>query len=295
MTAPPRSGLVLHGRLLGDWTVAELREELRQRGLLVSGRKDELVMRLEEDESGVRSRIIDAKPPPRSSSLAIPEDRIAKVESSIEPIIEHAKSIKVRDDSDYALAADFLTASVKAAIRKVDEIFDPNIKRWHEGHRAALADKKKVLEPLLEAERIVKKEMAQFHTKKLEAQREAQRQLEASMRKAVEEDAYSEAARLFEEGREEEGQAIIDSLSDESPQLETALPLVPRGPRAQGVSVRRVKRFRVVAPSLVARKFLIPDMRAIQKVVDALPKDEALRMVGGIEIFEEEVVSARAR
>jgi hypothetical protein len=62
---------------------------------------------------------------------------------------------------------------------------------------------------------------------------------------------------------------------------------------AAGISTRKSFTYRIVDASKIDRRFLIPDEVSIRKLVRAMGPDAAA-IVGGIEVIEERIVSARA-
>jgi hypothetical protein len=69
------------------------------------------------------------------------------IEARVQPILELAAAIRIQSNAECREAGDFLLA-VKAVMAEVDEEFDPAIKRWHEGHKAELARKARLYQPL---------------------------------------------------------------------------------------------------------------------------------------------------
>ena len=66
----------------------------------------------------------------------------------------------------------------------------------------------------------------------------------------------------------------------------------PAAPKAEGVSVRMIKKFRILNAAAIHRNFLVPDEKKIRKVVDSMGPD-AETLVGGIEVYETPSVAAR--
>ena len=65
-------------------------------------------------------------------------------------------------------------------------------------------------------------------------------------------------------------------------------------PKAEGTTVRMLRRYRVTDESKIRRAYLQPDEQKIRKLVERFGK-EAEEAVGGIEVYEVPSVSAQAR
>lgn len=199
---------------------------------------------------------------------------------------QEAMAMRITNAAEHAAAADFLRFRIKAVEREVDSYFDPVIKAAHASHRAALAQKSRALAPLLEAERIVKGLIADYH------QREMARQTEEATRRA-------EEARKAEEGRRLETAAFLEREGDqEAAEAVLGAPIVVsempvEAPKAEGVSVRRSWGWKLVDEGKVKPHFLQPDEKAIAAVVATLGP-AAAEVVGGIEVYEKLTVAARA-
>jgi hypothetical protein len=148
---------------------------------------------------------------------------------------ELAKSTVVVDALSYEIAATHLQA-IKALQAEADETFDPIIKRAHETHKEALAQKKHITDPLTQAEAVLKRSMASYvqdqERKRLEEERRLREQAEleaAQAREAEIEEAEAHGATV------EEVQAIAQSPLRVSPVI-----TAPVTTRVQGIISREV-------------------------------------------------------
>ena len=200
--------------------------------------------------------------------------------------------IETREQFD--AAGEVLTTKVKPAQRQAAEIFDPIIRSAHETHKAAIASKKRVTAPLDDIEARIKTAMADWQRRELARQREEADKLRLEAQ--AEADRMIEAAReeLAEEGYDEETiNEALDATANPAPIVAIERPVT-----TAGVSFRTVRRFEVVDVDRVDRAFMIPDLTAIQAVVNSMadkPVDKAERAVGGIRVYEDTVVSATSR
>jgi len=181
---------------------------------------------------------------------------------------ERARAIEIRDNESYMRAGEMLTA-VKGLLKEIDAAFDPICKRAHEAHKEALNQKRRAAEPLLEAERILKKGIADY-------------QAELERRRREEEDRLREEARL--------AAAIAEIL--EEPVAAPVVHVPPAAPKLAGVSARKVWKYRVVDEALIPRQYLTVDHAAIGRVVSALG---GRAKIPGIEVYEETVIAAGGR
>lgn len=90
---------------------------------------------------------------------ALKLDETEEVATRSLTVVDQANAVNVIDSDSYTRAG-FVWKSIKAMMAEVDEAFDKNIKRWHEGHKEALADKARYYQPLEQASRKVKQLMS---------------------------------------------------------------------------------------------------------------------------------------
>lgn len=145
---------------------------------------------------------------------------------------ERAREVSIATEADYEAAAELLTA-IKALRGKIAESYDPIIKAAHRAHKEAVSAKKKVEEPLAEAEREIKGRMAAWYEEQERQRREEQRRLEEEARRREEDERLAEAEALEAAG---DSDGAERALSEESPVLATAP--APPPPRAKGVAMR---------------------------------------------------------
>lgn len=282
-------------------TNEELRDELRARELIASGSKKEMVQRLtmwsELEQRQLRQQMEGRalRDPQNTITLPVPSRReIAKVEAAGGEILDEARALRITTDEEYEAAGKFLVEVVKPGLARVDEVFDPNIRRWHEGHKAALEEKRGHAAPLLEAERIVKGGITGWRQEVARRQELERRKAEREARERAEVAAREEALRLLGEGRHEEAEEMLEELA------EGVVPTLPvpvrkvEAPRVAGISTRTLKRWRLVDVGKMKREYMVPDEKAIQAAVTAMGKRaEAVVGEGSIEYYEEESVGAR--
>lgn len=217
-----------------------------------------------------------------------------QIEQNAVVVSDEAGSLVIKTDEGLQTAGLMLTG-IKRLRREIDGSYDPIIKKAHEAHREAIEQKKKVNAPLVKAEGIIKPKIAlytdeQERIQKQEEARVRKEQEEAEKKRKEDEDKrIQEAADLEEAGKPEEADAILDEPEPETASAPIVLP--PKPAKAEGVSVKKVWKFRIKDESQIPRNFLMVDEKKIGQLVRAM-KDEAV--VPGVEVYSESQVSARS-
>lgn len=197
-----------------------------------------------------------------------PLPQTAVIEKEAHNALQVARDFKIVDNTQYTTAADRLKG-LKGLMKQVADTFDPIIKKAHEAHREAVAQRKKHEQPLIEAESIYKKamltyqqeqekirmeqerklrEQAEREQAKLreaaeKAEREAREKAEA-LRKQAEEAAAAgraeEAAKLAANAQkaEDKGAAKAESLQDRASLVATPV-IASSTPTVTGISTRK--------------------------------------------------------
>jgi hypothetical protein len=245
--------------------------------------------KLQAGHEGVPTEFVENEAVDPQQPGMVYDAEVAEIIEETQLVVQQAHAIVITNDDDYAAAGEFLTKEIKAALRAVKEAFDPIVTAAHQAHRAATQKRKEHQEPLLEAERIVKAAMGTYHQAQVAARRKLEQERLDAARREAEARQLEEAARLENEGREEAAEARL-----EEPVIPTMpTPVEPEKPKAEGVSVRMVTKWRVVSINNISAKFLMPDKKKIDQTVSAMGKD-AEEIIGGIEVYEEPSVAARA-
>jgi hypothetical protein len=198
-----------------------------------------------------------------------------------------AKEIRVRDQVSLDTANAFLRG-IKGLRAKIAETFDPIIKRAHESHRQAIEQKKKHEEPLVQAEVIIKAEVCRYLTEQVRIRREAEEKarLEAEAREKERLEKMQAAIDAENAGKPEEAEEHFEEAMAEEP----AKTIVPPAAKAEGTSLRKQLKWRVVDLSSVPREFLALD-RAKVEMVFRIQREKMA--IPGIEVFEDMTVVTR--
>ncbi len=225
---------------------------------------------------------------PDDSDKARDPDPFAAIEESTALVVTEAQGITITDQDSYGYAGSFLTESLKPALQQIEARFRP-MQRAADASKKEILNQRRALEgPLKEAELITKQLMGVFviEQRRIAAEAEAERQRVA--REEAETAALAEAARLEEAGHTEAAEEMITA-----PVVPVVSAPPPEAPKADGVSVRMITKFRIINLAKIDRKFLIPDEKKIRQIVNGFGADAA-EMVGGIEIYSVPSVSARS-
>jgi len=202
--------------------------------------------------------------------------------------VERAKTITVKDEAGYLKAAEELLG-IKSLRKEINETFDHLIKKAHETHKEAVAEKKRHEEPLIRAEGILKSGISTYTQEQERKRLEEQRKLEAEAWKREEEAKIAEAVAATNMG---DTKAVDEILNEPIEVPPVILPTAT--PKIQGLSTRKSWKFKVLDLSKINRQHLKVDDVKIGQMVRALGK-EAEATIGGIQVWEETGVAAGRR
>ena len=203
-------------------------------------------------------------------------------------VADEAKTIIVRDQISYNYAAEKLLG-VRSLIKQINETFDPDIARWHEGHKAALATKKKVLGDLPVADTTLVKLIGRWEMEQKRIREENERREREEALKREEEARLALAVEAEQHGAPEETvQEIIDT--PQPIQMPVSRPTFQRA-AGIGASRKPVLRWRIINERLIPREYL---------KVNEVALNAAIKIPGisipGIEVYEDiPTISVRTR
>jgi len=226
-------------------------------------------------------------------------------------LVRRAEMVTITDDETFREAAELLKL-VKAYLTEAKTFMRPLVAAAHRNHQLALAKLDGLTVLAAKAEAIIKPKLADYQQEQERLRREAeeaaqrmQELLEAQERERV----AAERLRLQREAEERQLAAAMEKEQTGDVQAmerilaaPIAIPTVaPRpvflppvavqaAPKVDGVSFREVWDFEVVAASQIPPEYLVPDLVAIRKVVQALKGKTA---IAGIRVFTKPVTSVR--
>jgi len=133
-----------------------------------------------------------------------------EIENKAQILPQEAKALVIEDDASFQRAGAFLV-NIKKVRAEINETFDPIIKKQHEAHKEAVAQKKKIEAPLIEAESIIKPRMAAYHEEQERKRREEEDRIRKEADRKAQEEQIADAVLAHESGQEELGDAILEA------------------------------------------------------------------------------------
>ena len=213
-----------------------------------------------------------------------------QLEKSGAMAVQTAKEFKVASQDDYEKGAKYLTG-IKARMNQITDYWKAPKAAAQSAHKQLVAKEKQMLKPLQDAEAIIKKTMLSYQ----QAVEKARREAEAEARRRQEE----EARRLLEQAvqAEEKGddqQAAINMAMAEMVSEMPAAPVV-QTPTAQGTSIRKTWKAKVVDEKLVPAYFNGMELRTINMTaLNNLAKTtKGTMQIPGVEFYEDSTLSIR--
>ena len=195
-----------------------------------------------------------------------------KKQSSL--IVRKASKIQVTDQKTLSVAEGMLV-QVKDFLKGVNDLFDPPISKAHEAHRAIIAAKKEIADPLLSAERFLKNAVKDYLVE------------EARQRRAAEEQRKFEQEALLaklEKERDDGETKLADETFEKIEEIHAESMKVEELPQMVGVTKKTLIRWRVSDLDLVPRDLLTVDKAKVDEIVKRMKMNAS---IPGIEIYED--------
>ncbi len=147
---------------------------------------------------------------------------------------ERAKSIIVYSFGTLTKANEFLT-SIKLMRKEINTTFNPIIKKAHEAHKEAVAQKKRYDDPLVSAEKIIKIGIAAYmeDMAKIRREEEEKAKREEEVRQKEEDRILAEAKILEDSGKEKEAESLQAEIPLPAQREETP-------PEPEGLSLKKI-------------------------------------------------------
>jgi len=216
----------------------------------------------------------------------IEQGKVTEIEQRIEIQARSTRSILIHDSDSYGTAAARLV-DIKGVRKQVDEMFDPAVKAAYESHRKMVALKRQFTDRLDTVERDLKGRMISYQNEQKRIADERESQLRESLRKKEEEEKLATAIRLEETGDKEGADAVM--------QEEVVVPSVivqPDIPQTDGISTRKVWKFRIVDAAKIPAQFLCVDEKKLGAYARSMRETAA---VPGVEFYAEETMAVRGQ
>lgn len=198
---------------------------------------------------------------------------------------DEARGFQVVDTQSLENAAEFLK-TVKALRKEIEDKLGPNRQKAYEVWKALCTFEKECDSPLAQAEEIIKERIAAYMQAQEAKQRiEAERAREAA-RKRSEDAKLADAVCAEQAGQVETAEAILNG-----PDYAPLIPMTASTPKIDGLSLRKIWRFRIVNPESVPDVYKVIDEKKIRKVVQALGEQAH---IPGVEVYCEHGVAAKS-
>lgn len=191
---------------------------------------------------------------------------VQELETQALTVPERAKLIVITTAAEFIVAGELLK-TVKALRAEIDDTFDPIIKKQFEAHREAIAQKKKVDAPLVEAEGILKPRIAGYLREEERKRQEEEMRLQKQAREREEAEQLAKADILHEIG---EVDAANQVLNEEIYVPPVVLPSA--APKVSGISMRETWDFDIIDVNKIPREFMVPDLVKIRGLVRAMKR-----------------------
>lgn len=215
-----------------------------------------------------------------------------ELEQKAETWTERASQLAVTSQAELESVASFLQG-IKALRIEIADTFDEPTKRAHEAHKSIVAARKKVEQPLIEAEQLAKQKAGSYVAEQ-ERKARAEAALAEAAAREVREKAEREARELEAAGEAE----LADAIREESHVTAAPIQAAPK-PKASGVATRavwkaRVKSLRELVAAVHAGKVPLEALKADDVVIGQAAR--ALKKSldwPGVETWEETQVATR--
>lgn len=186
------------------------------------------------------------------------------------PLVKQAGRIQIKTQADLTKAGEAL-ASVKGLLNEIETTFGPGQKALNAAVLEFRKGRKKHEEPLLDAERILKTKIGQFH-----ADQEAKARLEAQTQRQAE----------IKQARAEGDRETLRELKQAPVVVDRA-----ELPKTETVQFRDNWVPEITDPMLVPRQFLMLDMVAINAHVRK-HKDDKANQIPGVKAVNKRIVAS---
>lgn len=217
----------------------------------------------------------------------------SQLQASGELTVQNARAISIVTQQDYEEAGKTLV-EIKTRAKQVKDYWKPLKEAASKAHKALCEKEKTMLNPLDEAERIIKGTMIQYQAQVEEARR---REAEEARKRQEE-----EAKRLMEEAikAEQEGDAAGAAVNMAMAEMVEDMPAVLTAaakPTASGTNTVKRWKAKVTDPTQVPSYINGMEIRTINmSALDNIARmSKGAMMIPGVEFYEEATISARTK
>lgn len=206
-----------------------------------------------------------------------------------------ARTLEVVDLPSLDRAGNYIQA-VKALQQQADETFDPIIRKAHEAHKEALAQKKRITDPLVQAETTLKSKVGEHLERARQAREEEERRLRAENERLAAEQREAEIEEAESAGATGEEISVLAQAP-----LYVAPVIRPAAPKMNGLTQRELWRAEVtdlhaLVRFVAANPQYLNLLQANTAAVGAIARTLRSAMnIPGIRVLRETTVATRGR
>jgi len=213
---------------------------------------------------------------------AVVDVELAEAEEQVRQIVSVAEITEVRITvpGEYQKAGDLLT-KIKGRAKDLDKLRRSLTRPLDDAKKRIMALFAAPQEKLASAERLVKRSMLDWNAE----QERIRRKEEERLRKQAEEERLREIEEAEKDGDDEKLVSLMEAPV-------AAPKLVTQAPKAEGVSIRKVWKWRTVDETAIPREYLIVNEKALTSLATSA---KGTVKVPGVEFYQEETVAAGAR
>jgi len=220
-----------------------------------------------------------------SAELSV--EKVQEIKNEVGLIVSKANALTITTPELYIVATDMAKTITERKKFVINEFKEPK-DLAKKAHLAIVAMEAKCLEPLNEARYILDRKRIAYDEQQELIRRAKQREAEEEARKQqakLEAQAEKKAIKAEKNG----DKATAEALRQDVPQV--PIPVVEKEtPIIKGTSKRRMWKARIVDETKIPRKYLIPNMVAINGIAKA-EKDKA--SIPGVEFYYEDILTER--
>lgn len=223
-------------------------------------------------------------------TVVLDHKKVAEMQAIGPKILAQAQDLTVDTKEDYE-ASGMLLNTLATRQQRIIDFFEEPAKQANAVHKFITGLRATLVLPLQQAEQLLKNRRRDWRN---EEERKRVLKEEEERKKAKEEAdarAIEEAKQLAEIGETAAAEIVIERAAT-APAPPVIIPSTV--PKQAGHNIRKVWKFRVKNPSEHKREFLILDDSKVQTIVSKLGRD-AETLVGGIEVFQDEIETTRRK
>ena len=193
---------------------------------------------------------------------------VSKIEKETRDIVAQAKSIVITNQAQYEGANVFLRAD-KMLQKSIKATFDPIVDSAYRTYKEAGNKRKEFLEPVQDAEKVVKNIMIAYDDKMEAIRREEQRKIDAKAR-VEEEIKRKQLEKRAEEWAAKGKEAKAEELQEQAEEVEIVAPVIaPKVEKVAGVIYSKTYSVDTADINQVPREYLLINFPALNKRAQA--------------------------